>query len=276
MKRLLKADIYRVLKSRLTLIALILVLAFPVLIVLMYAGMRFVSSELGDDLVETGILFNANTLIGAVYSLTNNIGFVLPAFTGILVCMDISNGTLRNKVIAGNRRSEIYLSHLIVSILFSVTMITIYAAMTAGLALLFFPFNRDPSLNLGLEILYFVAYGTMTFIFIATLSTLFALTLRSTAPTIIFTIVLSIALYTFSSILQLVNYQPYRHVVYFIPTFAGNFFNLGSGFSLADLLMQGEETSRGLMFFEGMLSYLFFGILNTALGMLIFKKRDIN
>ena len=32
MSRLLKADLYRVLKSRLTLIALILALAFPVLI----------------------------------------------------------------------------------------------------------------------------------------------------------------------------------------------------------------------------------------------------
>lgn len=274
MKRLLKADIYRVLKSRLTLIALILVLAFPVLIVFLYVGIRALSG-LDADMGGMDMLFNANSIIGSAYSLTNNIGLVLPAFAGILVCMDISNGTLRNKIIAGNRRAEIYLSHLIVSILFSVVMITIYTAMTAGLALLFFPFNTDPSMDLGREILYFIAAGTMSFVFIATVSTLFAMTFRSVAPTIIFTIVLSIALMAINSVLLLVDYQPYRYAVYLIPSFTGNFFNLNS-FSLTGLIAQGEETSRGLMFAEGMLSYLFFGIVNTVLGLLLFKKRDIN
>jgi len=274
MKRLLKADIYRVLKSRLTLIALILVLAFPVLIVFLYVGIRALSG-LDADMGGMDMLFNANSIIGSTYSLTNNIGLVLPAFAGILVCMDISNGTLRNKIIAGNRRAEIYLSHLIVSILFSVVMITIYTAMTAGLALLFFPFNTDPSMDLGREILYFIATGTMSFVFIATVSTLFAMTFRSVAPTIIFTIVLSIALMAINSVLLLVDYQPYRYAVYLIPSFTGNFFNLNS-FSLTGLIAQGEETSRGLMFAEGMLSYLFFGIVNTVLGLLLFKKRDIN
>lgn len=274
MKRLLKADIYRVLKSRLTLIALILVLAFPVLIVFLYVGIRALSG-LDADMGGMDMLFNANSIIGSAYSLTNNIGLVLPAFAGILVCMDISNGTLRNKIIAGNRRAEIYLSHLIVSILFSVVMITIYTAMTAGLALLFFPFNTDPSMDLGREILYFIATGTMSFVFIATVSALFAMTFRSVAPTIIFTIVLSIALMAINSVLLLVDYQPYRYAVYLIPSFTGNFFNLNS-FSLTGLIAQGEETSRGLMFAEGMLSYLFFGIVNTVLGLLLFKKRDIN
>lgn len=274
MKRLLKADIYRVLKSRLTLIALILVLAFPVLIVFLYVGIRALSG-LDADMGGMDMLFNANSIIGSAYSLTNNIGLVLPAFAGILVCMDISNGTLRNKIIAGNRRAEIYLSHLIVSILFSVVMITIYTAMAAGLALLFFPFNTDPSMDLGREILYFIATGTMSFVFIATVSTLFAMTFRSVAPTIIFTIVLSIALMAINSVLLLVDYQPYRYAVYLIPSFTGNFFNLNS-FSLTGLIAQSEETSRGLMFAEGMLSYLFFGIVNTVLGLLLFKKRDIN
>lgn len=275
MKRLLKADIYRVRKSRLTMIALILVLAFPVMIVLMYGGIRFFIFGLGEDTEGMEMLFNANSIIGSIYSLTNNIGFVLPAFAGILVCMDISNGTLRNKVIAGNSRSAIYCSHLIVSILFSVIMITIYAVMTAGLSLLFFPFEKSPSMDLGSEILYFVANGTMTFVFMATVSTMFALTFRSTAPTIIFTIVLSIVLYSISSVLMLVDYEPYKYAVYFIPTFTGNFFNL-SGYSLVELLGQGEETARGLMFAEGMLSYLFFGALNTAIGLMIFRKRDIS
>ena len=272
MSRLLKADIYRVLKSRLSLIALILAVAFPLLIVLLYAGMQALAgfeADAGEDL-----LFNANSIIGSVYSVTNNIGLVIPAFAGILACTDYTNGTLRNKVIAGNRRSAIYCSHLIVSILFSVVVITIYAAVTTGLTLLIFPFNRDPSQDLGREILYFVTYGTMTFVFMATVSTLLAMTTRNIAPTLIFTIVLAILLYALNSVVMFIDYERFKYAVYFIPTFGCNFFNLNA-FNLFGILAQSVDASKELIYAEGMLSYLFFGAVNTAIGLAVFKKRDI-
>ncbi len=272
MKRLLKADIYRVLKNKLSLIALILAVAFPLLIVLMYAGIRAISGLSGEEGAD--ILFNANSIIGSVYSLTNNLGLVIPAFAGILVCSDFSNGTLRNKVIAGNRRVEIYFSHLIVSILFSVAIITIYAAATAGFALIFFPFTRDPSLNTGLEIMYFVLNGTMAFAFIATVSTMFAMLFRSAAPTIIFTVVFAVALVAINTVVMLIDYEKFKYAVYFIPTFAGNIFNLNN-FSIIGMLSQTADTSRGLIFAEAMLSYLFFGAVNTGIGLLVFGKRDV-
>ena len=273
MSRLLKADIYRMMKSRLTMIALILAFAFPFVMVLLYIGIRTMAG-LGEDLAGSEMLFNANSVIGSAYSLTNNIGLIIPAFAGILACSDYSDGTLRNKVIAGNRRSAIYLSHLAVSILFTVGIITIYVAMTAALSLLFLPFNRDPSMQLGREIIYFVAYGTMTFVFIATVSTLLAMTLRNIAPTIIFTIVLVILLLTANSVLLLTDYSAYKYLVYFIPTFGANFFNLdGSG--LLELMSATAGHSETLIFTEGMLSYAFFGIVNTVIGLIVFNKRDI-
>ncbi len=273
MIRLLKADIYRVLKNRLTLVALILCLAFPLLIVLLYAGMQGLI-QFGLEADEEGLLFNANSIIGSVYSLTNNLGLVIPAFAGILVCSDYTNGTLRNKVIAGNRRTEIYLSHLIVSILFSVVLISIYAGSTAGLALIFFPFAKDPSANIFRDILYFVANGTMSFIFMATVSTLFAMILRNIAPTIIFTIVVAVMLMTIGSIVMLIDYEPYKYAVFLIPGFTSNFLNLRP-ISLVALLSDSVQSSPDIMFLEGMFSYLLFGVLHTVLGLIVFVKRDI-
>ncbi len=276
MKRLLRADIYRVMKSRLTLVALILCLAFPVLIVLMYVGIRAVSGLAGDAGAELDMLYNANSIIASAYSLTNNIGLVIPAFAGILVCSDYSNGTLRNKVIAGNCRADIYLSHLVVSILFSVVLITVYAVMTTGLALIFFPFKTAPGTDLGWEILCFVVNGTLSFAFMATLSTMLALTLRSIAPTLIFTIVFAMLLLMVTSVVSLMDYEKFRHLVYFIPTFTGSFFNLGSSLSLTMILNGGVTgDSEKLMFAEGVLSYLFFGGLHTVIGLTVFGKRDI-
>lgn len=271
MSRLLKADLYHLRKSRLTLIALILAVAFPVLIVLLYSGINLLAGI--DELSGDASLFDASTVIGSVFSLTNNLGLVLPVFAGIIVCLDLSNGTLRNKVIAGNRRSAIYLSHLLVSMLFMVTVIAVYAIVTTALALLFFPFNWNSTLSLGREIAYFVLYGLTSFAFIATVSTMVALTFRSVAPTIIITIVFSIALYLLNTVLMFVDNESFRYVVYFIPTFAGNFFNLNSG--LLGMLGQAGGDSRDLIFAEGMLSYLFFGGLHTLIGLLIFRKRDL-
>ena len=273
MKGLLRADIYRVLKSRLTLVTLILALAFPVLIVFMYVAIRAVSG-LAGGMEEADFLFNANSIIGSAFSLTNNIGLVIPAFAGILVCSDYGSGTLRNKIIAGNRRPAIYLSHLIVSILFSVILITIYAAVTAGLALLFFPFQKGVGTDLGQEILFFIVNGLLSFAFMATVSTFLAMTLRSIAPTIIFTIVFAMALMAVGSVVMLTDYEPYRYAVYLIPTFTGNFFTLNS-LSLAGIIGGVAEESRTLMFAEGILSYLFFGTVHTVAGLLIFRRRDI-
>ena len=272
MKQLLKADLYRMRKSRLSRIALILACAFPVLVVLLYAGLQALG-DLGSDLAETG-LFNANSIIGSVYSLTNNIGLVVPAFAGILACSDYSNGTLRNKVIAGNRRSSIYLSHLVVSILFSVGIITIYALVSTGLSLLFFPFSKGAEQTFVRDIVFFVVYGTATFAFVATLSTMLAMVLRSTAPTILFTILFTVLLSVLTTVLSLIDYSSFRHVIYCIPTFAGNFLSIGS-LNVLDLLVQTNAASKELIFAEGMLSYLFFGTLHTVVGLLIFQKRDI-
>lgn len=273
MSKLLKADIYRMVKSRLTLVALILVLAFPVLMVLLYLGIEALAG-IEAEMGEAVSMFTANSLIGSVYSMTNNVGLVIPAFAGILVCSDYTNGTLRNKVIAGNRRTQIYFSHLLVSILFCVVMITIYAAMTTGLALLFFDFTKDESVNFGREVVYFVVNGTMSFVFVSTLTTFLAMVFRNIAPTIIFTIVFTIALMALTSVVSLLDYESYKYVVYFIPTFISNYFNLSS-FSLISLLGTTAEGSRELMFAEGILSYVFFGALNTAAGLVIFNKRDI-
>ncbi len=275
MKRLLKADIYRMLKSRLTMVALILVAAFPVLLVLMYVGINALAGIGMEDGEEAVSLFTANTIVGSAYSLTNNIGLVIPAFAGILVCSDYTNGTLRNKVIAGNRRTDIYFSHLLTSIIFSVVMITLYAAVTTGLSLLFFDFKKDPSVNMGLEILYFVLYGTMSFVFMATLSTMLAMVLRNIAPTIIFSVVAAIVLVALCSVLMLIGSQEkYRYAFYLIPTYCSNYFNLQS-FSVLGLLAGNGGDSRGLMFAEGMGSYVFFSVLNTVIGILVFNKRDI-
>ena len=267
---LLKADFYRVRKSKLTLVILILCVAFPLFITLMYLGINALTGDaLGDE-----TLFSANTLMDSAFSLTNNIGLVIPAFAGILVCSDISNGTLRNKVISGNRRVQIYLSHLIVSIVFCVFMIFLYTAATTGFALLFFPFESDPSKDMTKQILYWAVNGVMTFVYIATVSTFLAMSLRNVAPTIIFTLVLSLALTAVSSVVSFLDTEKFKYLVYLIPTYSSSSFGLSS-LNLMALLGGGPTVSIDTVFLLGLLSFVIFGVLNTVLGIVFFCRKDI-
>jgi ABC-type antimicrobial peptide transport system permease subunit len=75
-------------------------------------------------------------------------------------------------------------------------------------------------------------------------------------------------------VVMLIDYEKFKYAVYFIPTFAGNIFNLNN-FSIIGMLSQTADTSRGLIFAEAMLSYLFFGAVNTGIGLLVFGKRDV-
>ena len=77
-----------------------------------------------------------------------------------------------------------------------------------------------------------------------------------------------------NSVVMMIDYEEFKYAVYFIPTFAGNIFTLND-FSILGLLNQSADASRGLIFAEAMLSYLFFGAVNTLIGLAVFKNRDI-
>ena len=277
MKQLLQADLYRMVKSKLTMVLLILSAAFPLFTVLIYAGLRAISS-IGEEIMDSVGLLTANTVIGSAYSLTNNIGLVIPVMAGILVCTDFTSGTLRNKVVAGNPRTKIYFSHLIVSILYSVVMITIYVLFTAGFALLMLPYKSGFAVNVVREYVFWAVTGTMSFVFMATVSTFFAMTFRSIAPTILLTLLVTFTLLILSSTLSFTDYSNVRHLVYFIPTFSGQFFSLTGGSLIGtaiNALVGGVSESKEVIFAEGIGSFVFFGAVNTVLGVILFCKRDL-
>ena len=270
MSGLLKADLYRILKSKLTIVALILCVAFPFFIALLYFGLnQLFRIDGAEELLDTSI-YTANSMLSGAYSLTNNIGLILPVFAGIYITMDISNGTIRNKVIVGKTRTEIYLSHLFTSMIFLVVSITVYVAFTLAFGLLFFKFVEFEDMTRNL--VYFFVTGTMTFAFMATVVTFFALTTKNTALTIILSVAFPMLLAIIPTVFSFIDYEKYKALVYFIPTFSNANTTIAPA-SILDLL--GSRGMNDQLFYEGIASCVFFGVLNTVLGCLIFNKKDM-
>lgn len=279
MTALMKADLFRMTKSKLTFVALILALAFPVFNVLLILGMKAMTDALSAG--QTSGVFTANSIMSSAYTLSDNLGLVIPAFAGTFITLDLKGGVTRNKLIAGHSRTQVYLSHLFCSMIFSVVLITLYVAVTTILSILCLPFKTEA--DTWKAVLYWIANGTLSFIYAASIATLFALTTKNTALTLLLTIASVILLASVTSVIRITDYQDYRYAVYLIPTFTSGSFNLnGSGIS-ADMTLQGimgmlfgaEEEKKIVLFLFGSGSFVFFTMLHTVIGILVFRKKDM-
>ena len=279
MKALLKTDLFRMTKSKLTFVAMILALAFPVFNVLLILAMKAMTDALSAG--QASEFFTANSIMSSAYTLTNNLGLVIPAFAGTFITLDLKGGVTRNKLIAGHSRTQVYLSHLFCSMIFSVVFISLYVAVTTILSILCLPFKTEA--DTGKDVLYWLANGTLSFIYAASIATLFALMTKNTALTLLLTIVSLILLASITNVIRFTDYENYRYAAYLIPTFTSSSFNLnGSGIS-ADMTVQGimgmlfgaEEEKKSVLFLFGSGSFVLFTVLHTVIGILVFKKKDM-
>ena len=127
MINLLKVDLKRILKDKLLVIVCIIALVMSLFTPLLLKGllvlgldMEWISSKEG---VALGFFSNA-------FSASSNIGLILPIFIAIIINKDFTYGTIRNKIICGNKRSTIFLSMFISSAIITVAIMIIQALIT--------------------------------------------------------------------------------------------------------------------------------------------------
>lgn len=272
MKNLLKADFFRLFKSKLTIIMLIIDIALPLLTTLLYAALVLILKKTsGEEGVEGfDILINVKSMMTGCYSLTSNVGMLIPIFSAVFVSRDLTSGILRNKVISGHKRINIFFSHILTSIVFNVVMITIYVIMTVLFGFIFFKYGTTFNHQELINVVYFVITGTMIFIFISTFTTLLALNFKSLPPIIIFTIVFSLALNIITSILGFLDYEKYGVLMNLFPTFSMSRYT-----SVWGSLMGEGNVFTNQSFILGMISLAFFSALNILIGLSIFRRREL-
>lgn len=156
MTNLLRADFRRLLKSRAFQISAGLMLLLGIGLPLMHYFMFLDYGQFSFDLY-----FSDYSVVVIV---------VLAAFTALFVGTDYSDGTIRNKLIAGHRRSCIYLSNLAVGLFVGLVLCAAYLVpyLIVGLSLL--GDMRDDGVNLILISLAMTASFAAIFNLVAMLS----------------------------------------------------------------------------------------------------------
>lgn len=191
------------------------------------------------------------------------IGFIVAVFCSWFLGTDYSDGTIRNKIIAGNSRLKIYISALLICVIASVILVVAHQITIIGLgAWLIAPFKTDIhtiSLIIGITIL-----ATITF---AGINTMIVMINQNKASSSIICLVVSLLMFGISFYVLSVLFssdmvhsdsivkQIYEFLNIFLPT--GQLLNLinlqvtqATEMIIYNILILVISTGTGIMVFE--------------------------
>ena len=273
MTNLIRSDARRVLKDKLFLVACIIGAAFAVLMPLLYQLIFSGMEDFYDDMLSS--LVSAKGQFFSAFSPGNNFGLIVPVLLAIVLCKDFSFGTVRNKIISGNRRSSIFLSLFTVCFIFLWGIILSYALVTLGMCLLFFDYQATPfEFADFLYLLESIGFALLLYLFIAAFISWLCASMKNVGLVIVVYVAVVMVMTIIAMILQIsisvLEYDPGKEKTVEVLTFflRINVFNsaasIGAGTSYAaeDVLYL---TLPALIGAGGLLS----------LGLLKFKRKDL-
>lgn len=201
MAKLLKVDLKRILKDKLLLVVAIIGVVLSLTTPLIY---KFIYLFLGaDDTGLLGSLLSIKTMFYSSFSLSNNIGFIIPVFLLIIMSKDFSYGTIRNKIISGSSRTNVFLSMFISCSIVIVLAMLAYAALNGLLTVALFSNEMASITKEG--VLYFVLsilFEILIYIFIAALLSFINVFAKNAGLKIILYVALAFGLMMIYSIVQ--------------------------------------------------------------------------
>ena len=173
---LFKADLRRVLRDRLFLIVCIIAAVLSASTPLLYGGLSLVAGEEMElTLSIAGISLSGKAMFFDALVPGNNMGLILPVFLVILLVKDFTWGTVRNKVLSGKSRGQIFLSLFLTSAAVTLAVMLAQALLAMAVGSLLFGF-QDTAFT-GADAGYFalsVLFEILLYLMIAALVALLA------------------------------------------------------------------------------------------------------
>lgn len=91
-----------------------------------------------------GMVINAKTLFFNAFLPGGDLGLIMPILIIVILCKDFSYGTVRNKIISGKTRTQIFFSMFFTATIFICAIMLAYAVLTLGVSLIFVEYQATP------------------------------------------------------------------------------------------------------------------------------------
>ena len=173
------------------------------LIILALGGFNVLISSVFSFTDENGIrlyIFTTRSILESSFQLGQIQILLIGVIASLFIASDISQGTIRNKIIAGHSKFEIYLVQMGMSIAITVIGLMLFHALpTAFSWLITFPITVDDGGSFA-NFMIHMSFGYFLVITGVLLTTGIALRTKTTASAIIFTLLIFVLGPTFSTI----------------------------------------------------------------------------
>ena len=271
MRELLKSDLRRILKDKLFLAACILGVIFAAITPLTNK-LLVVALDINGDTMSLSSFAQSKDMFFSAFSLGGNFGLILPILISIILCKDFSHGTVRNKIICGKSRSQIFLSSFFSGTIVICAAMLAHALITLMISLLFFPYQADPfTASSFLYLLISLLFSLLLYVFVSAIISALSVLMKNTG----LAVVLFVAINFFFTIIGTVttvasifiNPEDSTTVKIFeilqkANPFLGAVIGRGTSYSLTDVLCILIPVVAGTA-------------LCIALGLTVFKKKDL-
>ena len=277
MTGLLKADFRRVFKDKLLLVMGILAVVFALITPLLYIVLLSATEMTADDMVTemlSGLITGKGQFFGS-FSMGNNLGLIAPVLLAIVLCKDFSYGTVRNKIIAGKSRTQIYLSLLITCSAVLIGVMLLHAFITLGVSLIFFDYQ--PTAFTVADFWYFLAslgFEILVLLFVSSLLSWLCASMKNVGLVIVLYVAIAMVLVMAGSIahtlISVIEMTGENENLVALLQFASRinvlnsaaYIGTGTEYGLKDVLYLTIPASLGILGF-------------ATLGLLKFNKKDL-
>lgn len=293
MDRLMKSFFFKLSRDLTFRITLIIGTAMAIGLSLLYFLLqRFLAAELGLEGVK---LISGQSMLVTSMSPIQNFGIVIPINLIIFVCLEFSQGTIRNKIIAGNSKLTIYTSLYLTGLVFAISLLSVYVLLCTGLGSIFGGFNLNETVLSGLSgskytleyLLKMVLICLVTYSCIVSVTVFFATLFRHIGPCIPVIVILLFAFYYLSQIVVGVTLfleEDKAEIVLNVLRVIDPLYAIASSemVGVDPVVVDGETVyssyvtkMHDVTFYGGLANNLIYGGMFFGFGALIFTKRDI-
>ena len=277
MVNLFSAFFYKLRKDLTFRITLFIGLGVSVLLTVIYLLIDLGMKQLAEGDYKFMFCTGQYLLITSL-SPVQNFGIAIPINLIVFTVMEFNQGTIRNKIIAGNSKAKIYLSLYLSGLVFAFSVLIAYAGLCVALGSIIGGFDPDATTMSGIcsgEFLWKLVVLTFTcYIFITTVTIFFSTLFRNIAPCIPVIIILLFAFYYFGTIVKSMDAladsnQVIKNLIT-VSKVANPMHSISTSLDIT-----GKMTITNEEFFWQLGNNILYSGLFLLGGLLIFKRRDV-
>ena len=303
MARLMRAFFYRISKDITFRITLIVGAGMAVFMTLLYLILQ---SAIGDGVK----MLSGQGMLISSFSPAQNFGIAIPINLISFIYLEFSQGSIRNKIIAGHSKPKIYASLFLSGLVFAFSLLIVYVGLCTALGSIFGGFDPNgmavagtTSLGMIVSPAYlwkFVILAFLSYLTIVSFTVFIATVFRSMGPSIPVVMLVVMGAYLIPMILGAISsgltmsaQATYVEQYHQTPTMeelrsydetVKTFMDITNvlkvvdpfyGIAATETTMEGVAVIDNLTLFGGIASNIVYSTLFFLAGMNIFRKRDV-